>query len=116
MPPIDSAFKLFIIGILFFIPKDISAQTQDVKFNLISGSNGISLGKINGIARDIHGVMWFSDQSNRCIVSYDGNKMTRFQNDPKKPNTLGGIYPECVFADSSGIIWVGFYGMGLDSF
>ena len=59
MPPIASALKLLIIGILFFFPKYSIAQTQDVKFTLISGSNGISLGKINGIARDIHGVMWF---------------------------------------------------------
>ncbi len=105
----------FVIFLLI-LSKEIFSQTQDVKFNLVTGSNGISLGKINGMTRDIHGVMWFSDQTNRSIVSYDGNRMTRYQNDPKKPNSLGGYYPECLFADSSGIIWVGFYGMGLDRF
>jgi signal transduction histidine kinase/ligand-binding sensor domain-containing protein len=109
-----SRYSSFIF--LLFILKESPAQTQEIKFNLISGSNGISLGKINGMARDIHGVMWFSDQTNRCIVSYDGNRMTRYQNDPRKVNSLGGYYPECMAADSSGIIWVGFYGMGLDRF
>ena len=112
--------KLFLRNSLFVfllvLAKESMAQTQDIKFNLVTGSNGISLGKINGMTRDIHGVMWFSDQTNRCIVSYDGNRMTRYQNDPKKQNSLGGYYPECLFADSSGIIWVGFYGMGLDRF
>jgi len=110
------SLKHCIVIFLLILSKENTAQTQDVKFNLITGSNGISLGKINGMARDIHGVMWFSDQTNRCIVSYDGNRMTRYQNDPKKTNSLGGYYPECLFADSSGIIWIGFYGMGLDRF
>ncbi|HLF46820.1 MAG TPA: two-component regulator propeller domain-containing protein, partial [Chitinophagaceae bacterium] len=106
----------FTFIFLFVFLKESIAQTAEVKFNLITGSNGISLGKINGMARDIHGVMWFSDQTNRCIVSYDGNRMTRYQNDPKKTNSLGGYYPECLYADSSGSIWIGFYGMGLDRF
>jgi signal transduction histidine kinase/ligand-binding sensor domain-containing protein len=112
--------KLFlghcIVVFLFFFAKDIAAQTHPVKFNLVSGTNGISLGKINGITRDMNGVMWFSDQTNRCITRYDGNHITRYQNDPKNINSLGGTYPECLFADSSGIIWIGFYGMGVDRF
>jgi ligand-binding sensor domain-containing protein len=109
-------FTQYIFIFLLLLVEDSYAQTQQIKFNLVSGSNGISLGKINGMTRDRQGVMWFSDQTNRCITRYDGNRMTRFQNDPKNPNSLGGTYPECVFADSSGIIWVGFYGMGLDRF
>jgi signal transduction histidine kinase/ligand-binding sensor domain-containing protein len=96
--------------------KEIIAQTQPVKFNLIAGANGISLGKINGITQDKKGVMWFTDQTNRCITRYDGNHLTRYQNDPKNTNSLGGTYPECILADSTGIIWIGFYGMGVDRF
>ena len=92
------------------------AQTQQLKFNLVSGSSGISLGKINSMIRDLHGVMWFSDQTNNCITRFDGNQMTRYKNDPKNPNSLGGTYPECLFTDSAGIIWIGFYGMGVDRF
>ena len=107
--------KWFFIFLLVGSQESL-AQTQSVKFNLVSGSNGISVGKINGMTRDKYGFMWFSDQSNRCIIRYDGNKMVRYQNIVNDPNTLGGAYPEFLFADSSGIIWIGFYGMGLDRF
>ena len=101
---------------LLIIVKNCSAQTKEIKFMSVSGTNGVSLGKINAIARDSRGFIWFSDQSNRCIIRYDGSHMTRYQNDPKNTNSLGGYYPECLFADSNGNIGIGFYGMGLDKF
>ncbi len=112
--------KLFvrhcIVVFLLLLSKEDNAQTRNVRFDLFSGTNGITLGKINGMARDKYGFLWFSDQSNRCIIRFDGNHMVRYQNDPQNPNSLGGYYPECLAADSSGSIWVGFYGMGLDKF
>ena len=105
-------------GLIFLLlaAKDILAQVQQIKFDLIKGSNGVSLGKINGIIQDKYGFIWLSDQDNHCIVRYDGNTMLRFQNNPKDTNSLGGYYPECLYADSSGNIWIGFFGMGLDKF
>ena len=97
-------------------PQEIIAQTHSIKFNLVSGINGIALGKINSITRDRHGVMWFSDQTNRCIIRYDGYSVTRYQHDPKNPNSPGGSYPEYLYADFKGNIWIGYYGMGLDVF
>ena len=92
------------------------SQIQKVKFSLLSGTSGVTLGKINGMTRDKYGFMWFSDQSNRSIVRYDGSHMKRYQYDPNNPNGLGGFYPECLFADSKGNIWIGFFGMGVDKF
>jgi len=92
------------------------AQTQQVKFNLVTGTNGVSLGKINGMTRDKFGFMWFSGETNRCIIRFDGSHMTRYMNDPRNPNSLGGYYPECLSADEEGNIWVGFYGQGVDKF
>ncbi len=107
--------RLFFISFLLsFSP--VMAQVHSVKFNLVTGTNGVTLGKITGMVRDKRGFTWFSDQSNRCIIRYDGSHMTRYQNDPKNPNSFGGFYPECLAADSSGNIWIGFYGEGLDKF
>ncbi len=108
--------RFFGLLCLLFLVKEDAGQTQQISFNLISGTNGISLGKINAITQDKYGFMWFSDQTNRCIVQYDGSYMTRYENNPDDPNTLGGHYPECLFADSSGIIWIGFGGSGMDRF
>jgi len=104
-----------VLAILLF-SLQTTAQTRQVKFTPFTGTNGISLGKINAMTRDKFGFLWFSDQSNRCIIRFDGTHMTRYQNDPKNPNSLGGYYPECLFADSSGNIWIGFYGVGFDKF
>ena len=66
--------------------------------------------------RDHYGFIWLSDQSHGGIVRYDGNQMIQYKNIPKNPNSLGGSYPECLSIDSSGIIWIGFTGTGLDRF
>ena len=105
-----------LFAFLLFTSGEMAAQKQQVKFNAVTGTNGVSLGKINSIIQDKYGFLWLSDQSNRCIIRFDGSHMTRHQNDPKNPNSLGGYYPECLATDSTGIIWVGFYGTGLDRF
>ncbi|MBK9106562.1 MAG: SMP-30/gluconolactonase/LRE family protein, partial [Saprospiraceae bacterium] len=107
--------EIFIYPALIH-PGFAEAQTHHLKFTPVTGQNGVFLGKINDITQDRNGTIWFSDQTNRGITKYDGTRLTRYQNDSRKTNSLGGIYPECLFADSSGMIWVGFYGYGLDRF
>jgi signal transduction histidine kinase/ligand-binding sensor domain-containing protein len=106
----------YLFLLILFIPGYSYAQTTEIKFTPVTGMNGIFLGKVNSITQDKHGVMWFSDQSNRCITQYDGNRMVRYQHDPNDSNSLGGYYPECIYADSNGHIWIGLYGFGLDLF
>ena len=107
---------IFILIFLTIFSKEITAQTQDVRFTLVTGGNGISFGKINAFLRDKYGFIWLSDQSNGCIIRYDGNQLVRYKNMPRNPNSLGGVYPECLASDTAGIIWIGFYGTGLDRF
>ena len=112
--------KLFLstcIVICFLLsPSNSSAQIKQVKFNTVEGTNGVSVGKIIGITRDKYGFIWFADQSNGCIIRFDGSHMTRYRNDPKNPTSLGGSNPECIAVDSSGNLWIGFIGTGLDKF
>ena len=65
------------------------AQTREPKFNLISGADGVSPGRINGITRDLRVSCGFTDQTSRCIIRYDGTHMKKYLNDPKDPNSLG---------------------------
>ena len=92
------------------------AQTNTIQFTQVEGTNGITLGKINAIVQDELGFIWLSDQSNRCIIRYDGNHMTRFAYNPQAEFSLGGYYPEALYADTDGVIWIGYYGQGLDRF
>jgi signal transduction histidine kinase/ligand-binding sensor domain-containing protein len=108
--------KPWLLAFLLTTGYSIHAQIQDVRFNLFTGTNGVTLGKINNMVRDKYGFLWFSDESNRSIIRFDGSHMKRYQYDPQNPNSLGGYYPECLATDSSGNIWIGFLGMGLDKF
>ena len=93
-----------------------AAQNNELKFNLVEGPNGKLLGNITAITQDPHGYMWFSGQGAKCLYRYDGNRMISFRHDDANPNSLGGTNLETVYADDSGMIWVGFGEGGLDQF
>jgi signal transduction histidine kinase/ligand-binding sensor domain-containing protein len=111
--------KRYIIAVsLFFqlICGESFAQTREIKFNLVEGNNGEPLGRINAITQDPHGYMWFSGQGNRCIYRYDGIHFIAFKQDSLNKNSLGGTNTETIYADSSGMIWIGFFTGGLDQY
>src|SRR6266480_3559475 len=99
-------FLLFIFLMLLLVTQGVDGQRQPLDFNLVSGTNGISLGKINGITQDKWGYMWFVDQTNRCIIRFDGSRMKTYRNDPLDTNSIDGVNHECIAADSTGCIWV----------
>jgi ligand-binding sensor domain-containing protein len=74
----------------------------------VEGPNGKPLGKINAITQDKHGYMWFLGQDEKCLYRYDGNKMISFRHDDANPKSLGGTNLETIYADDSGMIWIGF--------
>ena len=89
------------------------AQNTEIKFNLVEGNNGDPLGQINGITQDPHGYMWFSGQGASVLYRYDGVWMISYKIDTPKTKLPFGNRLETVYADSSGMIWVGFFeGMG----
>jgi len=111
--------RVFFHVLLLLSVKDGSAQIQQIKFNLVEGPNGKRLGNITAITQDPHGYMWFSGQEAECLYRYDGNRMVSFSHDSRNLNSLGGTNLETVYADNSGMIWVGFGdtgNKGLDQF
>ena len=106
----------YIIPVLMLLIAQVSAsQSVQPEFDLVPGTNGISLGKINGITQDKWGYMWFVDQTNRCIIRYDGYRMKTYRNDPSDTNSIDGVNHECIAADSTGCIWVD-AARGVDKF
>jgi len=91
------------------------AQDNAINFNLVEGNNGEPLGRINAITQDPNGYMWFSGQGNRCLYKYDGVRMIAYKpgllQNPAFPN-----YLETVYADPSGMIWLGFVNGGMEQF
>ena len=110
------SYRHLLSFLLFFGSHLVIAQIDELKAQIITGGSGFNLGKINAMTQDKYGFMWLSDQSHNGIVRYDGLQMVQYSYDHKSKNGLGGYYPEALFADKDGNIWIGFYGQGLDMF
>jgi signal transduction histidine kinase/ligand-binding sensor domain-containing protein len=106
--------SFFILSHVFL--QSSLAQNNPIKFNLVEGNDGEALGQINAITQDPNGYMWFSGTQKDCIYRYDGIRMITYKHDSLNENSLGGTTTETVYADSAGMIWVGFYTGGVDQY
>ncbi|HYQ58345.1 MAG TPA: two-component regulator propeller domain-containing protein, partial [Draconibacterium sp.] len=115
-------FQYLYFGVLLLLflilSSGVSGQEKQVKFTRITGTDNINLGKINAIIQDKYGFIWLSAQNNGSIIRYDGTNMEQIStnmDNPNDPKALGGYYPECFFTEED-ILWIGFYGQGLDRY
>jgi ligand-binding sensor domain-containing protein len=83
------------------------AQETLLNFDRVTGTNGVSIGKITGITQDKFGYIWFVDQANRCVVRYDGYRMKTYRNILGDTNSITSVGLEAIAADSSGNMWIG---------
>ena len=92
------------------------SQKQGVKYTKITGENDIRIGKIASITQDKYGFRWFLDQTYKNLIKYDGSTMQRYSLEENNPHGFIGRIPECMTTDSTGAIWIGYFGEGLDRF
>ncbi len=106
----------FAAGLIFILASTNSAFSQEPIFNRVSPPEGGSWGIISGITQDPQGYMWITINGNG-LYKYDGYQFIHYLHDPNNPNSLFSNAAECVYADSLGIIWIGFTNLGgLDRF
>ena len=67
---------------------------------------------VTGMVQDQRGYMWLATKNG--LFRYDGYQMIQYKNSPLDPNSLAIQELECIAVDSSGMIWVGTYGAGLE--
>lgn len=108
-------FGVIITILLQFVSLKVIGQNGDIKFTEIKGIANKPIGKIRNITQDHYGYIWFSGEGERCIYRYDGNRLIAFKHDMTNPNSLGGVSINVIFADDSGLIWIGM-GEGMDQF
>jgi len=97
---------LFSTGIAF---------SQQPKFNRVLDEKINSLGFVYSIAQDQKGFIWFTS-GRKGLQRYDGKKLTAFSHNSDNPNSLASNLAFAVSVDSSGQIWVGTLGFGVDRF
>src|SRR5450432_3320864 len=107
--------RLFFFLMMLLIGQAVTAQHAPLDFNLIKKYNGITIGKINDIAQDRYGYMWFADERNHQLIRFDGYKMKAYKYDPYDSNSLDRGGTECIAVDSAGYIWTN-AASGIDKF
>jgi signal transduction histidine kinase/ligand-binding sensor domain-containing protein len=103
--------KLLVLFIfLFYFPAQ-SIRSQEVIIHKVPFDSDRNIDFITGITQDQNGLIWFSSKAG--LISYDGNTMSFYKNDPINPNSLSSNQTESIYADQ-GKIWIGTLGAGLD--
>ena len=106
--------KLILICLLAVAGQCVLSQ-QVVSFRPVNlNQDGSDFGFL-GITQDQMGYIWFTT-SNQGVFRYDGSSFVNFHHIDTNNNSLSGDRAECIYTDSSGIIWIGFFGTGLDRY
>ena len=105
----------FLIALLLVLsPTQNRLHAQSITINAVAPPEGKTFRHITGIVQDKQGYMWFG--SKKGLYRYDGYNFVSYKNDPLTLNSLGNNSLEALAVDSSGIIWIGSFGGGLDRF
>ncbi|HYK46837.1 MAG TPA: two-component regulator propeller domain-containing protein [Parafilimonas sp.] len=102
-----SVFLLLLISISTF-SENLCAQKIFHKIDL-----GDNAGGITGIIQDRLGYIWFAAQG-KGLIKYDGSRFIAYTHNENDTNSIAGILLEALALDSSGNIWIGTNGNGMD--
>src|SRR5579864_7167134 len=91
----------------------ISPSTHaDARFRNLTKENALPTGTAFNILQDSQGYMWLATSTG--LERYDGYKFTVFKHKPSDPASLASDFVKALYLDSSGRLWIGTYGGGLD--
>ncbi len=102
----------YVAGFLFFGVLSVFSQ-QQLSFEHITTSQGLSQNSVNCIFQDKNGFLWFG--TNEGLNRYDGINFTYFKSHPNDSTTLSGNNITAISEDREGILWIGTTN-GLNSF
>jgi diguanylate cyclase (GGDEF)-like protein len=91
-----------------------SLVPRNLQLSHVTVREGLSQAAVNAIAQDEYGFIWFGTQEG--LNRYDGYEMAVYEHDVKSPTSLSHNWVWDVLVDSSGTLWVGTDGGGLNRF
>ena len=111
---LNGSYKVIrlLLCLLFAIAFSPFAHSQKLSFNRVMPPPGKNFIHVTGIVQDKRGYMWFATKNG--LFRYDGYQMIQYKNNPLDPNSLGVAELECIAVDSTGYIWIGTLGAGLE--
>ncbi|MCP4216058.1 MAG: PAS domain S-box protein [bacterium] len=90
-----------------------SARFQ-VSFDRINVEQGLSQATVLSVCQDRRGLMWFGTEDG--LNKYDGYNFVIYRNNPDNPHSLSDDYIDTIYEDSSGTLWIGTAGGGLNKY
>jgi ligand-binding sensor domain-containing protein/signal transduction histidine kinase len=78
---------------------------KDIKFVRVATADGVAQAKVDQIAQDDQGFIWFGTRYG--LYRYDGYNFKVFVRDPRNRNSLGSVVVEALFKDRDGALWIG---------
>jgi len=84
----------------------------DARFKNINKEYGLPSSTVFSFLQDKQGYIWFA--SGNGLERYDGYKFTVFKHKPNDPDSISSDFVKTLYQDSTGRLWVGTYGGGLD--
>jgi signal transduction histidine kinase/ligand-binding sensor domain-containing protein len=105
--------RLLFIVFVFQAVQILPVCGQQIRFNPVPFIPEKELGYISGFTQDPLGYIWFSAQFGG-IYRYDGINFVNYIHSDANINSLASDRTQPILADSSGYIWIGFSGKGLD--
>ncbi len=105
--------KRYLLLLLMLTALQHIGFAQDIHFATVDPpkENPWTAGVL-AMTQDPQGYLWFATKEG--VYKYDGHQFTSYQHEPSNPNSLSLNWVETIFADKSGIIWIGTFGNGLD--
>lgn len=88
-------------------------QHHQLKFEHLSIEHGLSQSTVGYIFQDSRGFLWIAASA---LHKYDGYKITAYKHDLEDPTSLSNNDIWHIAEDTTGALWIGTYGGGLNLF
>lgn len=95
--------KVFFFSIIMILIVS-AANANNIKFQALTTSDGLSQSSINVILQDQSGFMWFGTQNG--LNKYDGYRFDNYKMSLNDSNTIGGNKINDIVQTSDGLIWI----------
>ena len=100
-----STMICLILCLCSFVPTDLNAQFQQMKFDHLSVDNGLSNNIVKCVLRDSKGYLWVG--TGRGLNRYDGDRFKLFEYSESDTNSLSYNYINSIYEDRNNTLWVG---------
>ena len=100
--------------LLFLLPSIAAAGEKNLRFERLSGAEGLSLGAVNCIFQDREGFLWLGTQEG--LSRYDGTQFLHYANENDDPDSLSHNTVKALVESSDGHLWIATDGGGLNRF